>query len=171
MASGELVGFITDIRPPATRPAAPFVLAGGNSTSAEQLPVWAFDPGSLDEYLDFTGRLRGYDGGGLTINLTYCTNAASGKISWSAAFQYLEDATNNLSTTNHTYSYQNVNPTVPGTAYLIDYTSITFTDGAQIDSLVDSGAFKMRLKRVASDTTNDTCTSDALLINVEIIET
>ena len=162
-----VVGYITSIAFPATLAATPNLLLGA-STPAEELSKYDFDD-TTDEYLDFRGSLHGYGGGGITILLRYTAAAASGKVVWRAAFRRVDDDAEDLDTTAHTYAYNTVNPTVASAIGEVDYTSITFTDGADMDSLADGEEFVLRIGREATDTTNDTLSGDASLFNDPIV--
>ena len=169
MASGALVGAPMGIGFPSTLSATPTVLEGA-STPKENFSLFDFDD-ATDEYIDIHGGLHGYDGGGITILLRYTAAAASGKVVWRAAFRRIADDADDLDTTAHTYVYNTVNPTVAGTIGEVDFTTITFTNGADMDSLADGEEFVLRIGREATDTTNDTLTGDARLKSFYITET
>lgn len=167
MASGDLVGQILAASPPATLYATQDVRAGG-STPAENVPVMDFDDSTV-EYMDFYGVVQGYDGGGLTVRLKWsATSATSGDCVWSGAFRRVADDAEDVDTA-HTYDYNNVTVTAPSASGEVDYAAITFTDGADMDSLADGEAFILRVRRFASDAA-DTMTGDAELWPVPLIE-
>lgn len=171
MASGDTLTIFTarDGVPTATAGAAHAISAGG-STPAEGYPVLAFDSGT-DESVDFVGVLpRAYGGGGLTLTLfwesaTQTTNEAV----WNAAFRRIADDAEDIDTA-HTYDFNAVTATTASVAGEVDYAAITFTDGADMDSLAAGELFCLRITRDA-DNGSDTLTGDALLIAAEIRET
>jgi hypothetical protein len=162
MASGAPVVQIIDVLVPAANAAQLAVRAGG-STPAERVPVWGFDGGSSDEYLDFLCRLHGYGGGGLTFTIAYSmASATSGNVRWGIAIRRMNDASEDIDT-SQTYDFNEAHEAVPGTSGAVGYMDITFTTGADMDSWADGELAIVRLKRDASDTTNDTATGDAEL--------
>ena len=172
MASGDPVGFITGIMPPATNPATPTIMVGTTSASAESVPLWLFGGGSSDSFLDFYGVLIGYDGGGLTVSPKWAGLASSGDVVWRAAIRRIADDAEDVDTTAHTYSYQSSGAVAaPSAIGEFSYDSITLTDGSQMDSLANNEFFIMRLQRNASDTGNDTMAAAAQLANATITET
>jgi hypothetical protein len=171
MASGNtlLVFTARDGVPTATAGAVHGISAGG-STPAEGYPVLAFDS-ATDESVDFMGVLpRHYGGGGLTLTLYWESAAAtSGAAVWNAAFRRIADDAEDIDT-SHTYDYNAVTATTADVAGEVDYAAITFTNGADMDSLAVGELFVLRINRDA-DNGSDDLVGDALLIAVEIKET
>ncbi|KKK65637.1 hypothetical protein LCGC14_2972130, partial [marine sediment metagenome] len=60
------------------------------------------------------------------------------------------------------------NTTVPGTAGLVDIVTVTFTDGADMDSVAVGELFRLKVTR---DAVSDDAAGDAELVAVEIKET
>ncbi len=172
MASGDVVGIIYDIRPPNDDPATPDIRQGGTTTTPgeENVQVWDFDAGATEEGLDFYGVLKGYGGGGLTVELKWtASSGTSSNTRWTGAFRRMNDGSENI-TSSHTYSYQGVSSAAPGTAGIIKYANITFTDGSQMDSLANNEGFIFRVVRDTSHA-DDGMTGDAELWNIVIRET
>lgn len=170
MASGNtlLVFTARDGVPTATSGAAHGILAGG-STPAEGVPYLAFDSGT-DETVDFFGVLpRHYGGGGLTLTLYWASTQTANAVVWDAAFRRIADDAEEVDTA-HTYDYNSVTATTASAAGEVDYATITFTDGADMDSLAVGELFALRIRRDA-DNASDTMTGDAYLIAIEIKET
>ena len=163
MASGDPVVQIGPPRPPATNPATWDLLAGGDGTAAEQMEVWDFDPGATEEILDFPCRLVGYDGGGLTLRLPWTSEATSGNVIWLAAIRRLQDDGEDYDGTDHAYAYNSTTVTTASVAREIDYAVITFTDGADMDSLADGECFILRISRNSSDAGDTMNSNDAEL--------
>lgn len=168
MASGDVVGIIHALMPPAANGATPDNRAGG-STPAENVPVWDFDAAS-DEHLDYYGVLEGYDGGGLTVKLKWAASSATGGSTvWDAAIRRIADDAEDIDGA-HTYVFNSVTATAPSAAGELGYDTITFTDGADMDSLADGEAFILRIRRDA-DNGSDNMTGDAELFSVTVTET
>lgn len=163
MASGDIVGIITMIVPPATSGASEDTRADASSPVAH-LPVWDFDDTSI-EYLDFYGRLEGYDGGGLTITADWSaadTTVTPHSCVWGAAIRAIPDDAEDMDAA-HTYDYNDAAADQEASASgERSRFSIAFTSGADMDSLADTEPFVLRVRR---DPTNgsDNLTGDAEL--------
>jgi hypothetical protein len=168
MASGAVVGFIHEVMPPATLFAA-FGARAGGSTPAERVPYWAFDAATA-EYLDFYCRLQGYAGGGLTVTLAWmAASATSNNCIWRAAVRRIADDAEDLDS-SHTYDYNSVTAGAPTLSGELSYDNITFTNGADMDSLANGEEFILRIGRDAANG-SDNMTGDAQLLGVVIKET
>lgn len=160
MASGAK--FTLTPIPPATT-AATFNTFAGTSTPAETIPTLDFDA-ATDEFMDFYGEARGYGGGGLTLTIPWISAAATtGDCIWNAAIRAIPDDAEDLNTTAHTYDVNAVTSTTASAAGEVQYADITFTDGADMDSLANGEAFILRLSRDANNG-SDTLAGDALLL-------
>ena len=169
MATGDVVGVIYAMLPPATAYATPDSRAGGSSP-AEAVPVWDFDD-STDEYIDVYGVLAtNYSGGGLTIALYWsATSATTGAVVWRAAIRRIADDAEDVDSAQ-TYDFNSVTATTASASGEVDYTTITFTSGADMDSLAAGEQFILRLNRDA-DNGSDDMTGDAELHAVVVRET
>jgi hypothetical protein len=172
MASGNTLCIFTarDGVPTATAGATHGILAGG-STPAEGVPYLAFDS-ATDESADFYGILpRHYGGGGLTVYLHWASAATANEVVWNAAFRRIQDDGEDI---DGSYDYATnsnaVTATTASAAGELDYASITFTDGADMDSLAVGESFILRITRDANNGDDD-MTGDAYLIGIEIKET
>lgn len=160
MASGQIVAVIYNVVPPATLFPAFGVRAGG-STPAERAPIFSFDAATI-EYLDFYCYLQGYGGGGITITLPWsAASATTGVTRWSAAFRRNQDDAEDIDT-SQTYDYNDVDDTCASASGEISLPTLTFTDGADMDSVVNGEVFILRVRRNASHA-NDTMSGDAEL--------
>ena len=171
MASGNTLCVFTarDGVPAATAGAVHGILAGA-ATPAEGVPYLAFDSGT-DEFADFVGVLpRHYAAGGLTVRLYWASTATSNATVWGAAFRRVQDDAEDIDTTAHSYDFNSVTATAASAAGEVDYCEITFTDGADMDSLAVGELFVLRVTRDA-DNGSDTMAGDAYLIASEIRET
>lgn len=171
MASGNtlLVFTARDGVPSATSGAAHGILAGAASP-AEGVPYLAFDSATA-EYADFQGVLpRNYASGGLTLTLHWASGVTTNNTVWNAAFRRVQDDAEDLDTTAHSYDYNAVTATTASAAGEVDYATVTFTDGADMDSLAVGELFVLRIKRDATNG-SDTMSGDAYLIAIEVKET
>lgn len=168
MASGDVVVSILEDMPPATSYATMDTRAGG-STPAESLPVYDFDA-SADEYMDFKALLSGYDGGGLTFHIAWAsTSATSGVTRWGIAIRRFQDDAEDVDT-SQTYDFNESDCTAASASGEIVYDTITFTNGADMDSWADGEFGIVRVYRNA-DHANDTMTGDAELVVLWATET
>lgn len=156
--------------PPATL-GAQFDVIVGTSTPVEYFPVLAFDAGTI-EYADFHGLVlpSNYGGGGITIYLKWSSTQTTNATVWGAAIRRIQDDAEDLDTTAHTYDYNDVTATTASAAGEVDYTSIAFTSGADMDSLAAEEAFSIRIRRNATSG-SDNMTGDAYLHSLYIEET
>lgn len=171
MASGNTLLILTarDGVPTATAGAAHGILAGASSP-AEGVPYLAFDS-ATDESADFQCIMpRHYAGGGLTVYLHWASTATSGAAVWNAAFRRIDDDAEDINTTAHSYDYNAVTATTATAAGEVDYAAITFTNGADMDSVAVGESFILRITRDANNGSDD-MTGDAYLIAIEIKET
>ncbi len=158
MASGQIFGLF--YTPPATTYATLDTRAGG-STPAEAFPVLDFDD-TTAEYADFYGFLQGYGSGGLTLKLPWsATSATSGDVVWGAAIRRIADDAEDIDT-SQTYDFNTVTDTTASASGECSIPSITFTDGADMDSLANGEPFILRIYRNAGSG-SDTMSGDAEL--------
>lgn len=158
MASGDIVGIIGDIVPPGSSYATFDVRVGG-STPAEAVPVYDFDDATA-EFLDIYCRLEGYAGGGLTISWDWsATSATTGDVMWNAAIRRIQDDAEDVDG-SQSYDYNNTTDTTASASGERSRVTITFTNGADMDSVADGEAFILRIERVANNGA-DTMSGDA----------
>ena len=169
MATGEIVGYVTAVQPPAANFAAPGVRAGG-STPAELVPYHAFDDGTA-EYLDIYFELHNYGGGGFTVKLRWmAASATTGAVVWGGAFRRIADDAEDVDDA-HTYDYNDASAaTAPTATGEFSYDNVTFTNGADSDSIANNESGVLRIRRNPADA-GDTMTGDAQLVAVVIEET
>lgn len=167
MASGNILAafFPTDNEPPA---AAYATLDVRNSR-----PVLDFD-GATDEEAVFSGTLPAhYAGGGLTVAIEVAfTSATSGSGRLQADIERLQTGTLDIDADSFTGSFQSVGVTANGTSGVTVIGSITFTSGAQMDSLAAGERFRLKIRRDADGTSGtDDITTDMELVAVVVTET
>jgi len=163
IATGDIVVSVLEIWPPQTLFATLTRRAGG-ATPAEGFNVWNFDAATI-WYLDFLCALRGYGGGGLTLTLPWmAATATSGVTRWGAAVRRLLAGTDDIDAA-HTYDYNVLDATAPGTSGFTLYSDITFTNGADMDSWATNELAVVRVRREANHA-NDTMSGAAQLITL-----
>ena len=125
---------------------------------------------SADEVAVFGDVLpRHYAGGGVTVTLVWmATTATSGNVVWSVAIER-DDTATDLDTDSFATA-NTATAAAPATSGAPAYTTIAFTNGAQMDSLAVGEAFRLKVQRTVSSG-SDTATGDAELLAVEIKET
>lgn len=168
MASGQVVGQILDVMLPGSSFAPPSVRTGG-STPPEKVAINLFDAASI-EYLDYKVLLRGYGGGGLTVLLPWsAATATTGVCRWGVAVRRVQDDAEDIDA-SQTYDFNEVDDTTANVSGELSYPTVTFTDGADMDSWANGEIAIVRVRRNASHA-NDTMTGDAELWGIEIRET
>jgi len=168
MASGDSVVQILKVIPPGASAATMDARAGG-STPAENVAVWDFDASS-DEYMDFMAKLEGYGSSGLSFTLYYSMSSATAdSVVWGIAIRRVADDAEDIDT-SHSYSFNTTTDTVPNTSGEVGYASITFTDGADMDSWAEGELAIVRVMRDA-DNGSDNASGDAELWSVVGLET
>lgn len=161
MASGEPVVQILEIWPTTTLFATLVRRAETGTAPVSSALLWAFDA-AANWYLDFLCVLRGYGGGGLTFTLPWtATSATTGVTRWGIGVHRLQSGGDDYDT-QHTYDYNEVDATAPGTSGVLLYTDITFTDGADMDSWAAGELAILRVQRNATHA-NDNMSGDAQL--------
>lgn len=165
MASGDTLCFFSPLanEPPAANFATPDLRNGH--------PVLDFDS-TVDEEAVFTGVLpSGYAGGGLTVLCRWLfTSATSGTISVQAAIETMQGGGHDLDADDFA-AFQAGSATANATSGVISTSTITFTNGAQMDNLAAGGAFRLKIRRDADDTVGtDNAAGDAELLGISISE-
>jgi hypothetical protein len=133
--------------------------------------VLDFD-GAADEEAVFEGVLSpGYAGGGLTCEIFVAfTSATSGSVRFQAAIERINASSLDIDADSFA-SFQSAGGTAPGTSGQVIVVTITFTDGAQMDSLAAGEAFRLKVRRDADGTSGtDDIASDAEVLRVVLRE-
>ena len=167
MASGDTLCVFTpeSNEPPAT--------AYATLDTRNSHPTLDFD-GATDEEAVFTGILpRNYAGGGLTVNTYWAlTSATSGSFRVQADIERMDVSSLDIDADSFTGTFQSAGGTAPGTSGQFVQVAITFTSGAQMDSLTAGEPFRLKIRRDADGTSGtDDITTDAELLAVEVKET
>lgn len=173
MASGATLLTLSplDGTPPATAYAT-FDTMTGTSTPAESIPVLDFDD-TTQEYMDFYCFMpRNYGGGGITVTIVYsAAEAATDVVDWEAALRRVADDAEDLDTAAHTFDYNGTVDTAPSVVGEVAYAVVTFTDGADMDSVTAGDYFILRVTRDPTPDSGTDVTGDASIHFIEIKET
>jgi len=169
MASGDTLCtfFPADGEPPSSNYATPDTRNG--------VLVLDFDD-TTQESMEFAGFMpRHYAGGGITITLGWMatdTTVTPHNCVWEAAFKSVSDDADDLDSkafaaVNHTGAVAEASASGE-----VAYDTITFTDGADMDSVAAGEYFRLIVARDSDDTNaTDSLTGDAELVFIEIKET
>jgi len=160
-----------------TAPAASFATLDtitGGSTPAETIPVLDFDA-DTSEYIDFKIILpAGYASGGLTVTVIFSMTSdhdegTPHKVRWEVAFARISDDDLDMNG-DQAYDFNGVSAIVPSVVGEVSYDNITFTNGADMDSLAAGEMAILRIYR-DHDHADDNATGDAELQMIQIKET
>ena len=172
MASGDtLCVFLPHSAIPGDADAATFdtILTASADEPDSIVPVLDFDPGATEEHIYFSGVMpRNYDGGGVTVTIGWSSDATSGNVIWGVAFKSVSDDADDLDSKAFAAPNESSADATASAAGEVAYTTITFTDGADMDSVAAGELFRLRISR---DAASDDATGDAELLAVEIRET
>ncbi len=132
-------------------------------------PVLDFDAATNKSAVFSATMPRSYAGGGLTVYIHYAlTSATTGNTDWDVAFERIGDQQQDIDSDGFAAVNSTDNTTVPGTSGNVDIITVTFTNGADMDSIAVGEGFRLKVTR---DAASDTATGDAELRFVEIKET
>ena len=153
---------------------APIGQINGGSSPVEGIPYFSFVDGTIT-YRDFYCRLIDYSGGGLTLNFEVLRTSATAALRYvfEAAIRRINTGTEDI-TASHTYDYNAVTITIPAgppAAGIPILGTITFTDGADMDSLANGEAFILRFRRNATSATDDATDTARVLATITARET
>lgn len=135
-------------------------------------PVLDFD-GATDEEAVFTAVLpNGYGGGGLTVDTFWAlTSATSGSLRVQAAIERIDASSLDIDADSFA-SFNSAGGSAPGTSGHVIKVTITFTAGAQMDSLAAGELFRLKIRRDADGTSGtDDIGTDAELLFTTVRET
>lgn len=164
MASGNTLCVFTPLanEPPAS--------AFATFDLRNSVPVLDFDD-ATDESAVFGGVLpANYAGGGLTVTLVWmATSATSGDVVWNVDIEAHPDDAFDIDADGFVGANAATGTTASATGEQ-QYTAITFTDGADMDSLAATESFRLKVTRDANNG-SDTMSGDAELLRVIVKET
>lgn len=138
---------------------AGYVVLDFDDTADESAIFWGYMPAN-------------YAGGGITVTVMWmATSATTGTISLDVALMSITDDADDLDTKAFAAA-NNANPTTASATGEVDYIDVTFTDGADMDSVAANEAFLIKITRDANGTTStDNLVGDMELVEVRIKET
>lgn len=169
MASGDSVVQILEITPPAANAATLDYIQGG-STPAENFLVRDFDSTTV-EYADYLCKLAGYEAGGLTFTFFWSADGVTtGNVYWSIGIRRIADDAEDVDV-SHSYDYNNIAAAAPSVDGEVAYTTLTFTDGADMDSWTEGEIALVRVRRFATDGADTMNSNDAELWGIVGLET
>ena len=164
MASGNFMAVFTpqDNEPPSS--------AFATFDTRNSVPVLDYDD-STDESGVFGGVLpANYSGGGLTVTIVWmATSATTGDVVWNADIERHQDDAFDIDADGFAGANAATGTTASASGEQ-QYTDITFTDGADMDSLAAGESFRLKITRDAN-AAGDTMTGDAELLRVIVKET
>ena len=142
-------------------------------TDTGQRPTLLYDDGTAETGIWSSSLNRAYDGGGLTVSVRGSmagANTGTKKVRIEVAIERVIDG-DNLGTGGSDFAAaQSVSITVNNTAELYFTGTVTFTSGAQMDSLLKGDSFRAKVAR-APGHADDDAVGDYQLNLVEIKET
>ena len=131
-------------------------------------PVLDFDA-TADESSVFSGIMpQRYDGGGTSVCIhSAMTSATSGTLQWDVAWERIGDDVLDIDSDSFAAVNNSGDITVPGTAGNVAIDCVTFTDGADMDSVAVGEGFRIKATRT---TPSAGATGDAELRFIEVKE-
>jgi hypothetical protein len=152
---------------------------GGAELPTSNMPTFDKRNGNLvldfddttDESCELGGFMpRHYGGGGITVTIGWmATSATSGNCIWALAFKSVSDDADDLDTKAFAAA-NSVTDAAASASGEVAYATVTFTDGADMDSVAAGEYFRLQVTRDA-DNASDTMVGDAELLFIEIKET
>lgn len=148
------------------------ILTASADEPDQVIPVLAFDPGSTEEHTFFRSVMpRNYGGGGLTVTIYWSSDATSGNVIWSLAFKSVTADVDDLDSKAFAAENDSAADATASAAGEITETTITFTDGADMDSVAAGEMFMLDLHRSSAAGGDTMNSNDAEFHCMEIRET
>ena len=148
------------------------ILSASTDEPDNVIPVLDFDPGATEEYVYFRGVMpRHYSGGGVTVTIGWSSTATTGNVIWSMAWKSVSDDADDLDTKVFAAENDSAADATASAAGEVAYTTITFTDGADMDSVAAGEYFWIELRRSSADANDTLDSNDAEFHFMEIRET
>ena len=136
------------------------------------VPVLDFDPGATEEYMYFRGLMPAhYDGGGVTVTLRWSSDATTGNVIWGVAFKSITADADDLDSKAFAAPNESAADATASAAGETTDTPITFTDGADMDSVAAGEMFWIEVHRSSADASDTLDSNDAELHQIVIAET
>ena len=130
-------------------------------------PVLDFDDSTSESAVFSAVMPRSYGGGGLTVYIHYSAIAVTGDVDWDVSFERIGDQQQDVDVDGFAAVNSVDGTIVPGTSGFVDIVSVTFTDGADMDSVAVGESFRLKIARDIADT----AVGDIELHKIEIKET
>lgn len=112
-----------------------------------------------------------YAGGGLTVDVFWlATSATTGDVVWGGSIERDNNGGTDLDSDSFATEQTSTAVTTSGTSGIVNKSTITFTSGANMDSLAAGEPFRFKLARKPADA-GDTMAGDAELHSVHVKET
>ena len=135
-------------------------------------PYLAFDS-ATSWSTSFTGVLpRNYMGGGLTVNIHWAGNGAgTNKVCFAGAIERIDVGTLDIDADSFATTQTDTTGVAANTTSgIASTTTLTFSSGANMDSLAAGEMFRLKISRAVAEA-NDTFANDAQILMIEIRET
>ena len=164
MASGDSLIIFTPLHnePPSSNAAT--------IDTRNQHAILDFDA-ATDESARFSGVMpRNYGGGGVTVTLVWmASTATTGDTIWDVSWERHADDAFDLDADGFA-AVNSVTDTAASASGEVSYPTVTFTDGADMDSVAVGESFRLNVTRDANNA-SDNMAGDAELLRIEIQET
>lgn len=133
--------------------------------------VLDYDP-TTEETACFRGVLpSNYAGGGLTLDVYWmATSATTGAVVWGGSIEREVEGGTDLDADSFATEQNSSASNANGTSGILSKATITFTSGANMDSLAAGEPFRLKIARKVADG-GDTMTGDAELHSLHLKET
>lgn len=133
------------------------------------IPILDFDAGGNEKARFGCFMPRHYNGGGITVTIGWmASTATSGNVKWNMQLLSVTDDADDLDSKVYAAT-QTVTAGAADVSGEVDYTTISFTDGAQMDSIAAGEYFRLTLERQGAHA-DDTMVGDAEMLFIEIKE-
>lgn len=173
MASGDslLIFRVTDNDPPdADYATIDTILTTSTDEPDPIILVLDFDPGATQEYGIVSYVMpQHYDGGGLTVDFFFFSEATSGNFKLDAAWKRCNEGANIL--TKVFAAVNTVTIAAQGMARNVTKATITFTNGADMDSVISGDPFQFLYTRDSADAADTANSNDLEFWMLHIKET
>lgn len=111
---------------------------------------------------------RNYAGGGVTLTIIWMAVPTAGNVVWGAAIERHQALTDDLSADSFG-GEKTTTEAAPGTTGQVRYSTLAFTNGAEMDSLAAAESFRLKIRRITGGA--DTMAGIAQLLRLELKET
>lgn len=149
----------------------PTATAYATRDTRNNTPVLDFDDATDESAMWLDVMPVRYAGGGLTVDIMFAmTSATNGDVVWCAQFERIGIGEQSIGSDGFASEKSAVVSVYAIAASRVKQATLTFTDGAEMDSLESGEPFRLKVYRDANHA-RDTATGDAELVAVHIKET